>query len=101
MNKKTPYQVYLDSRDRAFLERLSSRLSLSKAEVIREALRRWAVELSGEGDALLDLIGSMDDPALPNDLSTRHDDYAVSGYPERREEERRVAEPNPGDRGGS
>lgn len=95
MTKKTPYQVYLDSRDRAFLERLSSRLGLSKAEVIREAVRRWAVELSGEGDALLDLIGSMNDPALPTDLSTRHDEYAVSGYPMRQ-----VAEASPGDRGG-
>lgn len=94
MNKRTPYQVYFDNRDRALLERLSSRLGLSKADVIREALRRWAVELSGEGDALLDLIGSMDNPALPSDLSTRHDEYAVSGYLMRR-----VAEPDPGDRG--
>ena len=94
MNKKTPYQVYLDTRDRAFLERLSLRLGLSKAEVMREALRRWAMELSREGDALLDLIGSMDDPALPTDLSTRHDEYAVSGYPMRR-----VAEPTAPDRG--
>ncbi|MBI4501509.1 MAG: ribbon-helix-helix protein, CopG family [Gemmatimonadetes bacterium] len=95
MRKKTPYQVYLDSRDRAFLERLASQLGLSKADVIREALRRWAAELSGERDALLGLIGSMDNPALPGDLSTRHDDYAVTGYPVRR-----VAEPSPDDRGG-
>lgn len=87
-----PYQVYLDERDRAFLDRLSSRLGSSKAQVIREALRRWAGELSGEGDALLDLIGTMDNPELPTDLSTRHDDYAVSGYPIRR-----VAEPQPDD----
>lgn len=92
MSKKLPYQVYLDDRDRAFLDRLSSRLGWSKAQVIREALRRWAAELSGEGDPLLDLIGTMDDPELPTDLSTRHDDYAVSGYPMRR-----VAEPQPDD----
>lgn len=95
MSKKVPYQVYLDDRDRAFLDRLSSRLGLSKAGVIREALRRWAAELAGEGDPLIELIGSMDDPALPTDLSTRHDEYAVSGYPMRR-----VAESRPDDTGG-
>jgi hypothetical protein len=89
MSRKAPYQVYFEARDRALLDRLSSQLGLPRAEVIREAIRRWAVELSGQGDALLGLIGSIDDPALPTDLSTRHDEYAVSGYPKRR-----VAEPD-------
>lgn len=88
MAQKRPLQVYLDPRDRGLLDRLARRLGLSRAETIREAVRRWAAALAGEEDRLLGLIGSMDDPALPPDLSTRHDDYAVLGY-----SARRVAEP--------
>lgn len=82
--KKTPIQVYLDTRDRGLLDRLARRLGLSRAETIREAIRRWAAEISGEQDRLLALIGSIDDPAVPTDLSTRHDEYAVAGYPDAR-----------------
>lgn len=89
--KKVPVQVYLDTRDRALLDKLARRLGLSRAETIRAALRRWALEISGEDDALLRLIGSMDHLELPTDLSTRHDEYAVSGYPVPR-----VAEPPAG-----
>lgn len=87
---KTPFQVYLDSRDRSLLERLARQLGLSKAQAVREAIRRWAMEVTGYSDPLLALIGSLDDPAVPCDLSTRHDEYAVRGYPFQR-----VAEPKP------
>ena len=86
---KTPFQVYLDDRDKSLLSRLADDTRLSKAEVVREAIRRWARELSGDHDALLDLVGTMDDPSLPSDLSSRHDEYAVRGYPMQR-----VAEPD-------
>jgi Ribbon-helix-helix protein, copG family len=89
--KKSPFQVYLDARDGSLLERLAKRLGLSKAETLREALRRWAVELDAPHDPLIGLIGSFDDQAAPTDLSTRHDEYAVRGYPGRG-----VAEPRRG-----
>lgn len=79
--KRKPIQVYLDREDRALLERLARRLGLSMAETVRGAVRRLAAEMSGDRDPLAELIGSIDDPALPRDLSTRHDEYAVSGFP--------------------
>ena len=86
--KKTPFQVYLDSRDHALLDRLAKDTGLSRAETVREAIRRWAVELAGDDDPLLALIGGLDDPTVPADLSTRHDAYAV----EEPRQPRRVAE---------
>ena len=86
--KKSPIQVYLDRRDRALLDRLAQQLGLSRAEAIREAVRRWAADVSGGDDPLLGLIASIDDATLPRDLSTRHDEYAVGGY-----SAKRVAEP--------
>ncbi len=83
MNMKKPFQLYLDARDHSLLEKLAGRLGLSMAETVREAVRRWAVEEEGTEDPILGLIGSVDDAELPTDLSTRHDDYAVEGYPAR------------------
>ncbi len=94
MNMKKPFQLYLDQRDHSLLEGLAQRLGLSMAETVREAVRRWVVEEAGTDDPVLGLIGSIDDAELPTDLSTRHDDYAVEGYPARR-----VAEPRREDGG--
>ena len=75
--KKTPFQVYLDPRDAALLDRLATDTGLSRAEIVREAIRRWAVERA-EQDPLLALIGTLDDPNVPTDLSTHHDAYAIA-----------------------
>jgi hypothetical protein len=79
--KKMPMQVYLDEQDRELLDRLAKREGLSLAETLRSAIRRWAMEANAEGDPVLNLIGSIDDPAAPADLSTRHDEYAVQRSP--------------------
>jgi hypothetical protein len=78
--KSAPVQVYFTDEDRGRLERLAERLGLSMAETLRLALRRLAAEALGEDDPLLRLAGSLESVAVPSDLSTRHDDYAVSGY---------------------
>ncbi len=90
--KKVPLQVYLDHRDHSLLKRLANRLGLSKAETVREAVRRWAIQLAGPEDPLPKLIGGLDSPDVPADLSTRHDEYAV-----RQVRARRVAEPDGGE----
>lgn len=76
-----PVQVYLNDEDRDRLERLAGRLGLSMAETLRVALRRLAAQALAEDDPLLRLAGSLDSAEVPADLSSRPDDYAVSGYP--------------------
>jgi hypothetical protein len=77
--KKSPIQVFLDSRDRELLQGLMDRHGLSIADAVRQAVRRWAIDESREEDPLLALIGTMDGEDVPTDLSTRHDEYAVRG----------------------
>jgi len=76
---REPVQVYLESPDKALLDRLAERTSLSRAELLRRGLRRLAAELEVDGApgrSLHTLIGSLGDGAdIPNDLSLRHDEY--------------------------
>lgn len=79
MRVREPVQAYLDQPDASLLEELAERTSTSKAEVIRQAIRRMARELdlaSRPGASLAALTGSLDAVAdLPPDLAARHDAY--------------------------
>lgn len=79
MRVREPVQAYLDEPDAALLEQLAERTSASKAEVIRQAIRRMAreVDLASRPGAGLDaLTGSLDAaPELPADLAAKHDTY--------------------------
>jgi hypothetical protein len=84
---REPIQVYLDRTDRDLLEELAARTGLARAELLRRGLRRLAqTELAERkpGWSLDVLIGAMgDDPHLPTDLSTRHEEYLYGGGYER------------------
>jgi hypothetical protein len=80
---REPIQVYLDADERALLDRVASESGLSRAEVLRRSLRRYAVEQrSGRSPMLefLDYMESRQDLNLPADLSERHDDYLAEAY---------------------
>ena len=79
MRVREPVQAYLDRPDADILDELTERTSLSKAEVIRQAIRRMAQDLelaSRPGAGLSALLGSLDAGLdAPPDLAARHDDY--------------------------
>lgn len=85
---REPVQVYLDGPDRQLLENLARRTGLPRAELLRRGLRRLAqgtLEERAPGWSLDVLIGVLgDDPAVPADLSVRHDEYLYGGGNERR-----------------
>ena len=76
---KEPVQVYLDAQDRDLLNRMAQKSGASRAELLRRGLRKLAGDVLIErppGWSLDVLIGALgDDPTLPRDLSTRHDEY--------------------------
>jgi hypothetical protein len=76
---REPVQVYLDGQDRSLLEEVAKGTGLSRAEILRRGLRRVAEDLLAErkpGASFESLVGALgDDPALPDDLARRHDDY--------------------------
>ncbi len=83
---REPVQVYLDGSDRALLAEVARRTGLPKAEILRRGLRSVADHLLGDrapGWSMDRLIGALgNDPALPRDLASRHDEY-LFGIPRR------------------
>ena len=76
---REPVQAYLDRADFELLAEVAERTSLSKTEVIRQAIRRFAqsLELAARpGAGLAALTASLDAARdVPTDLAARHDDY--------------------------
>ena len=84
---REPVQVYLDASDRDLLDNLARRTGLPRTELLRRGLRRLAQsELPDRkpGWSLDVIIGALgDDPGLPADLSTHHEEYLYGGGYER------------------
>lgn len=83
---REPVQVYLEPSDSALLLEVARRTGLPKAEILRRGLRSIADHLLAErapGWSMDRLVGALgDDPALPRDLASRHDEY-LYGTPSR------------------
>ena len=75
---REPVQVYLEAPDRALLERSALATGLSRAEVLRRGLHRFAAELlADESPALsfLESAGSSTPLDAASDVAARHDGY--------------------------
>lgn len=75
---REPMQVYLDVADRSALDRAAEVSGLSRAEVLRRGLRRFAAELlAAESPALafLEQAAAATPESAPPDAAVRHDDY--------------------------
>ena len=70
------FQIYLEDSQVKKLETLSERLSVSKADIIREGIDLVVIQKSAEiKDPLLNLIGICDKKEGPKDSALRHDKY--------------------------
>ncbi len=84
MPKKTtravrePVQVYMEAADRALLERVAIGSGLSRAEVLRRGLHRYAAELLADSSpalAFLESAASVVPVTAASDVAAHHDDY--------------------------
>ena len=79
---REPIQVYLDPDERALLDRLPDDTGLSRAEILRRGLRRFATEESA-ASPMLAFAATLAATDLPPDLAARHDKYLGEAAPER------------------
>ncbi|NOT08338.1 MAG: hypothetical protein HOP28_09050 [Gemmatimonadales bacterium] len=83
---REPVQVYLDVQDATMLAGLVEQTGLAKAELLRRGLRQLAQQLvdkSRPGWSFDLLVGAIDDPDGPTDMSERHDEYLAEILEER------------------
>lgn len=71
---REPIQVYLDPDERALLDRLAEDTGLSRAEILRRGLRRFATEETATSP-MLTFAATLTAGDLPPDLAARHDEY--------------------------
>ena len=75
---REPVQVYMDAPDRALLERAAVESGLSRAEVLRRGLHRFAAELLADTSpalAFLESAASVTPSDAASDVADRHDAY--------------------------
>ncbi|MDB4913729.1 MAG: hypothetical protein JWM95_1373 [Gemmatimonadetes bacterium] len=75
---REPVQVYLEAPDRSMLDRAALETGLSRAEVLRRGLRRFASELLADESPALAFLDSASNAAAadaPPDAAVRHDDF--------------------------
>lgn len=80
---REPIQVYLTRHERALLDRVAEKSGLSRAEVLRNGLRRYSAEVLAESHPVLEFLEEMSAgwaTATPTDVAARHDDYLAAGY---------------------
>jgi hypothetical protein len=80
---REPIQVYLTRHERALLDRVAAKAQLSRAEVLRNGLRRYGAEVLAEAHPVLEFLDTMADgwPAsTPDDIAARHDEYLADAY---------------------
>ena len=78
---REPVQVYLEPPDRALLERAAVASGLSRAEVLRRGLHRFAAELLADESpalAFLESAASATPHGAPPDVAARHDEYLAN-----------------------
>ena len=75
---REPVQVYMDAPDRALLEQAAIASGLSRAEVLRRGLHRYAAELLADTSpalAFLESAASVTPSDAAPDVAARHDEY--------------------------
>jgi len=81
---REPIQVYLDQDERAVLDRLAGETGLSRAEILRQGLRRFAAQ-TASSSPMLNFAATLAAADLPPDLAARHDAYLGEDALERHE----------------
>lgn len=71
--EKTPLQVYLDQRQLGTLRYLAKKRDTSMAEIVRESIAKYLIEIPVEEDPAMGIVGMIGSGR--SDISENHDAY--------------------------
>lgn len=80
---REPLQIYMTVDERRLLDTLSADLGLSRAEVLRRALRSYAAEQAGEGGPMQALLFSLRHARWTPDIAVAHDEQLAQAFTDR------------------
>lgn len=75
---REPVQVYLEPEDRALLDRIAKKTGTSRAEILRQGIRRVGAEVLASDSPMLKLLTSAKvtgGSRAPADVALEHDRY--------------------------
>lgn len=79
-NIREPLQIYMAPDERRLLDSMAEQTGLSRAEVLRQGLRKFAAEKVGTNGPVQTFMRAMRDQPLPADIAEAHDDHLARAY---------------------
>lgn len=77
---REPLQIYMDSDERRLLDKLSESTGLSRAEILRQGLRQFAMQRAGNDGPMETLMRSLREQPFASGIATGHDDELARAY---------------------
>ena len=77
---REPLQIYMASDERRLLDQLSEETGLSRAEILRQGLRQFAMQRAGSGGPMDTLMRSLREKPFSPDIADSHDDHLARAY---------------------
>ena len=77
---REPIQVYMAADERRLLDRMAVETGLSRAEVLRQGLRKFAATVAGKNGPMQGFMQTMREKPLPADIASGHDEHLARAY---------------------
>lgn len=79
---REPLQIYMASDERRLLDRLSDETGLSRAEILRQGLKQFAMQQAGNNGPMQTLMNTLRQEFFPPDIAEEHDAHLADAYTE-------------------
>jgi hypothetical protein len=77
---REPLQIYMAADERRLLDRLAGETGLSRAEILRQGLRQFAMQQAGSDGPMQTLMKALRQKPFPSDIAEEHDAHLAEAY---------------------
>lgn len=77
---REPLQIYMAADERRLLDRLSEETGLSRAEILRQGLKQFAMQQAGSNGPMQTLMEALRQKPFPSDIAEEHDAHLAEAY---------------------
>jgi hypothetical protein len=77
---REPLQIYMAIDERRLLDRLSDETGLSRAEILRQGLKQFAMRQAGSEGPMQTLMMTLRQKPFPSSIAEEHDAHLAEAY---------------------